>query len=619
MRNLLPTLRALYDRWPCWSVSLGLHLGLLILLALFTIPIGRDRVESLILAPSTDETMKLKDQPLLELESRLDEAVPELSELAPGPPDPVLEPQASELPDLLPTQVKSTLTHSMTSKAVDGLLTEIGGASKGGGLQGRDPNARGRLVREAGGNAASEQAVQDSLRWLREHQFPNGGWSLNPIGPDCQCRGGGKLKQAYNGATALALLPFLGAGITHQQGDDCEVVEQGLRFLLMRQQSNGAFIEPGGTLYSHALCTIVLTEAYAMSNDRRLRPRAEAALRYIAFAQDPHGGGWRYEPKQPGDTSVVAWQVMALKSGVMAKLMVEPRVFQGARVFLDSVQSEDGAAYGYQDPGRRTATTAAGLLARMYLGWNHDHAALRRGVERLAKSGPSKVDMYYNYYATQVMRHYGGDDWKKWNKAMRDYLIAQQALVVENAAKHKDNPAFIEDAINTIDNSVARMNTLLKKLQQDEPSELRSLEIDTILMEAIQKCQELKPHPSLHRDANSLYVNADPDRLLMTVVHIIKNAQEATDYTGFIDVTLRTEDNNATIEIEDNGAGMSEDFIKNQLFKPFNTTKSGKGMGIGVYQAKEYIESIGGSVSAESALGSGTTFTLSIPSIKGYQ
>ena len=196
-------------------------------------------------------------------------------------------------------------------------------------------------------------------------------------------------------------------------------------------------------------------------------------------------------------------------------------------------------------------------------------------------------------------------------------LIAQQALVVENAAKHKDNPAFVEDAINTIDNSVVRMNTLLKKLQQDEPSELRSLELDKILIEAIKKCQELKPLPSLQRETKGIYVNADPDRLLMTLIHIIKNAQEATDSLGFIDVTLRTEDNSAIIIIEDNGSGMSDEFIKNQLFKPFNTTKSGKGMGIGVYQAKEYIESIGGAVAAESSLGTGTTFTISIPSTKG--
>lgn len=195
-------------------------------------------------------------------------------------------------------------------------------------------------------------------------------------------------------------------------------------------------------------------------------------------------------------------------------------------------------------------------------------------------------------------------------------LIAQQALVVENAAKYKDNPAFVEDAINTIDNSVSRMNTLLKKLQQDEPSGLRSLKLDQILTDTLSKCQTLKPSPSLHREGGDICINADPDRLLMSLLHVIKNAQEATNSQGFIDVTLRRENNNAIITIEDNGTGMSEDFIQNQLFKPFATTKSGKGMGIGVYQAREYIESIGGTVSVESAVSVGTTFTISIPSTK---
>ena len=70
--------------------------------------------------------------------------------------------------------------------------------------------------------------------------------------------------------------------------------------------------------------------------------------------------------------------------------------------------------------------TAIGLLCRMYMGWDREHEALERGVQRLSKSGPSKKDMYYNYYATQVMRHYEGDDWKKWNKKMRDFLVETQ-------------------------------------------------------------------------------------------------------------------------------------------------------------------------------------------------
>ena len=192
-------------------------------------------------------------------------------------------------------------------------------------------------------------------------------------------------------------------------------------------------------------------------------------------------------------------------------------------------------------------------------------------------------------------------------------LIAQQALVVENAAKHKENPAFVEDAIRTIENSVNRMSNLLRKLQRDEPSEYRSLDLHKVLMEAVKKCQDLKPVPSLRLEHNDISVNADIDRLVMTLMHLIKNAQEATSNTGFIDVTLRRDGNNAIITVEDNGTGMDEAFIRSQLFKPFVTTKSGKGMGIGVYQTKEYIASLGGNVTVHSQPDVGTTFTISIP------
>jgi len=192
-------------------------------------------------------------------------------------------------------------------------------------------------------------------------------------------------------------------------------------------------------------------------------------------------------------------------------------------------------------------------------------------------------------------------------------LIAQQALVVENAARHRDNPAFFEDAIHTIDNSVARMSNLLRKLQQNEPSELRSLELHRVLMEAIKKCKQHRPVPSLRLENTDLRVNADQDRLIMTLTHIIKNAQEATDKNGFVDVTLRKDGNDAIIAVEDNGVGMDQDFIKNQLFRPFVTTKSGKGMGIGAYQTREFIASLGGGVAVQSAVGEGTTFTIILP------
>lgn len=192
-------------------------------------------------------------------------------------------------------------------------------------------------------------------------------------------------------------------------------------------------------------------------------------------------------------------------------------------------------------------------------------------------------------------------------------LIAQQALVVQNAAKHKDNPAFVEDAIRTIDNSVGRMSNLLKKLQHNEPAEIRPVSIHKALMEAVRKSDDLKPKPALRLTPDDIQVTADPDRLTMTLLHLVRNAQEATQSTGFVDVTLRHEDNNAIILIEDNGAGMDAEFVQKRLFRPFDTTKSGKGMGIGAYQAREYLAGLGGRLTVESTPGEGTTFTISLP------
>jgi hypothetical protein len=125
--------------------------------------------------------------------------------------------------------------------------------------------------------------------------------------------------------------------------------------------------------------------------------------------------------------SVVGWQLMALMSGQMGYLRVPALTVKKANDFLDSVQSRGGANYGYTGPGSGDATTAIGLLCRMYLSWKKDNPALQRGVEFLSKKGPSKNNMYYNYYATQVMRHWEGDQWKKWNEKMRDQLVNSQS------------------------------------------------------------------------------------------------------------------------------------------------------------------------------------------------
>ena len=229
-----------------------------------------------------------------------------------------------------------------------------------------------------------------------------------------------------------------------------------------------------------------------------------------------------------------------------------------------------------------------------------NYLALQQAAELLAQS---KQFDTYNKLTAFVMH-----DLKN--------LIAQQGLVVKNATKHKENPAFVEDAIKTIENSVARMNNLLNKLQQKGPVTTKNVELNKILIESIHKCRGKRPNPSLRINAKDVWVNGDHDHLVMIFAHIIKNAQEATPTDGFVDVYLNKNAAKAVIQVEDNGHGMEESFIKERLFRPFDTTKSGQGMGIGVFQTREYIQGLGGDVTVDSSVGGGTNFSINLPLVE---
>jgi hypothetical protein len=342
--------------------------------------------------------------------------------------------------DAAPIQIDLSDFGEKTAPRSD-LMATVGQIT-GSGLSGRGATERGQMVAAVGGSPESEAAVAMALKWFAEHQNPDGSWNFDHRTGPCQgrCSDPGTLDDCRTGATAMALLPFLGAGQTHLQGQYKQVVERGLYFLTsqMRVRNEGGMqagdlAQGRGNMYAHGLAAITLCEAYAMTHDRKLMHPAQLTLNHIMYAQDPVGGGWRYVPRQPGDTSVVGWQLMALKSGHMAYLAVDPKTIQGAVKFLDSTQADGGARYGYTSAGQGEGTTAVGLLCRMYLGWKRENPALKRGVEILSGKGPIKDNLYYNYYATQVMRQYCGDPgteghemWEKWNTSMRDSLTSSQ-------------------------------------------------------------------------------------------------------------------------------------------------------------------------------------------------
>jgi hypothetical protein len=326
----------------------------------------------------------------------------------------------------------------------------------------------GRLTAESkqalldfyGGTPESEAAVMRGLKWLADHQQADGSWPLKDYAKgikDCNCQGEfeKEIDDSPTAGTAFGILPFLGAGVTHKRAPSQppelakyqKVVERGLVFLAKNQiigkskdDKKDGYL--GGSMYAHALGTIAFCEAYGLSNDERVKVNAQKAIKYLLTAQHEQGGGWRYEPGQPGDMSVTGWVFLAIRSAQLTGIdVLKPPLIRAGR-FVDSCavgpSEAKNSQYAYT-PGTPAspatpatpAMTAAGLLTREYLGWKKDEPDLLAGAQYLMQnlppeSGDQLGAIYYYYYATQVLHHLEGTNFDLWNYRMREHLIRTQ-------------------------------------------------------------------------------------------------------------------------------------------------------------------------------------------------
>ncbi len=196
-------------------------------------------------------------------------------------------------------------------------------------------------------------------------------------------------------------------------------------------------------------------------------------------------------------------------------------------------------------------------------------------------------------------------------------MIAQLSLIVSNAAKHKNNPLFVDDVICTIENSVSKMNRLLSNLKDDVrgSEDKEDIELCGLIRREVDNRKRAGNTPNIELQCidDNIIANANHDRLASVISHIIQNAQDATPVSGNISIKLHKDVNHAIIEIEDTGYGMDDDFIRTRLFRPFETTKGKSGMGIGVFEAREFLQRLGGDIEVESEVGRGTLFRLHLP------
>jgi putative PEP-CTERM system histidine kinase len=197
-------------------------------------------------------------------------------------------------------------------------------------------------------------------------------------------------------------------------------------------------------------------------------------------------------------------------------------------------------------------------------------------------------------------------------------LVSQLSLVARNAERHADNPEFRADMVATLQSSVGKMNELLARLAPHSPARVQRVEaqpLRPILGSAI-AAKRRDREVNLHGDA-SVSALVDASALEQALGHLLQNALDASSGEP-VTVRVSTEGDNVAIAITDKGTGMDGDFIRNRLFQPFASTKSG-GFGIGAFEARSLITAMNGRISVDSRPGQGTTFTITLPAAEQAQ
>ncbi|HLQ44538.1 MAG TPA: hypothetical protein VK137_07415 [Planctomycetaceae bacterium] len=340
--------------------------------------------------------------------------------------------------------------------------------------EGRNLTRRRETARKYGGSDASEKAVELSLRWLAAHQDPEGFWDADRFDAQCpageRCSGPAGLvkvdedgtdrlnagKQADTGVTALALLAFLGAGYTHEEGQYADQLDRTLSWMIRQQRADGYL---GGRathfeqMYCHAMATYALAESLSMqsdlSSDARLRDPLAYAVGYIVDQQNPDGG-WRYVKGQSSDMSIFGWQLMALKSAEIAGLSIPEATKTKMVQFLkDRSLGQNKGLAGYRLVGGQSlpptdSMTAEALFCKQILGISRTNSACTEAVQHMRQRlpRPSTHNLYYWYYGTLAMYQYGGNPWRQWNEALRDTLIAEQRTRGHQAGSWDPKPPW---------------------------------------------------------------------------------------------------------------------------------------------------------------------------------
>ncbi len=297
---------------------------------------------------------------------------------------------------------------------------------------------RSKIAQLHGATPQTEAAVTAALAWMAKVQAADGHWDARAHGAGRELLVSGRDRQgagmhAETGLTGLALLAFLASGHTHQEGRYQDNVRRGLEYLLSAQRYDGALGGNASTyafMYCHAMAACAISEAYGMTGDAALGEPVRRAVNYTLAAQDPNGGGWRYNPRDPGDTSQLGWQLMVLKSAELGGISIPELAKQRALAYLEQASSgQYGGLAAYRPVEAPTRSmTAEALACRSFLGMNPASAAAKEAADFIASElpGQGRKNFYYWYYGTLGMYYLQGTQWHRWNAALQRKLTASQ-------------------------------------------------------------------------------------------------------------------------------------------------------------------------------------------------
>ncbi|MDK1031482.1 MAG: terpene cyclase/mutase family protein, partial [Planctomycetia bacterium] len=296
----------------------------------------------------------------------------------------------------------------------------------------RNKEARIKLVKAFGGSEKTEEAVENALEWLAKNQSDDGRWDLRDFKSAKQIGGEGGANQPI-AVTGLAVLAFLSADYTQIEGKHKETVRKALAWLMANQREDGYFFVGGraNSMYAHGMATAALCEAYSMTEDAKLLVSAQKAAGLIMDSQNALGG-WRYAPNsKDSDTSVVGWQVLALKSAEFAGIPVPKKHYDGVAKCLDSVRhGASGGFYKYSPGGAGgISMTPEGWFCQLFISDGKETRGTAESIKYvmsfLPKPGGGK-NAYFWYYATMALHLAEVKESEKWNVALSKTLLPLQ-------------------------------------------------------------------------------------------------------------------------------------------------------------------------------------------------